>query len=810
MTMSSAVSKVTLNGDGVQTSWPFAFKVWKAADLEVSITNAEGVTTVVSNWSVSLADTGGTVTYPTSGPALPSGHKITIARSMDFLQDVDLVSGTRWDPEVVETALDRATAERQQLKEKLDRAIVVDIAATTTPEALRDSIFAARDTAVSSAASALDSAERAEIAATTASYYNHEGVLTTGQDTIALPWAYDTDVGVEVFLSGIKQTEASLIFVDSYTVKLDTPVSADTPFEVVSMAGAKGEIGYNTGSSLIGFLQAGTGAVARTVQAKLRDVVSVKDFGAVGDGVTDDTAAIQAALNSGARWVSLPTGTFLAGPVILPSGVGLVGNGGILKAKAGSYYQVYIPNGSVNSTVDNVTFDAAGLITAGSPTGETACISSATTSGTMSGLRLTNNRFLNIPTTLGQRIHAIQLNYGEAYVAGNYTPQCGGDIYNFNNGYFIVEANIAKNSGDGGIAFNNNARGCIVGNFIQKCDLGVGAGPEGTDAKPDHTLLISSNEIVACGDGINMGWFAYPGKTAPRNVKIVGNTVAKCKRSGIRHDGSNASWEGYVTIIGNTIHGCGGTDYDGTAGAGMGIAIGSCKYTLISGNILHDNAGTDIVVGGMGNVEVIGNALNAGVYAESGGTWADFASSYGLIANNIAVGRRLLIQNATGVRVLGNTLTLGLTTANQGAVVVAATANETTISENNFVNCGNAVHLPNSAGWLTNDVLNNNKFFNCTNKVVNSPLPREGDVYVECMFLGTTDGSGNFSVAHGTSNNGGYVVSASAFVKGNVGESIPMTLAYVDGDIARFTSSTGYAGRACRAWIRYNKDAGTW
>jgi hypothetical protein len=49
------------------------------------------------------------------------------------------------------------------------------------------------------------------------------------------------------------------------------------------------------------------------VQSKLRETVSVKDFGAVGDGVTDDTAAIQAAVNVG-------------GDVFFPKGIYLISN----------------------------------------------------------------------------------------------------------------------------------------------------------------------------------------------------------------------------------------------------------------------------------------------------------------------------------------------------------------------------------------------------------------------------------------------------------------------------------------------------
>ena len=57
----------------------------------------------------------------------------------------------------------------------------------------------------------------------------------------------------------------------------------------------------NTNINTTDFTQEGKGSVSRSVQNKFEELVSVKDFGAIGDGTTDDTNAFKNALATGKR-----------------------------------------------------------------------------------------------------------------------------------------------------------------------------------------------------------------------------------------------------------------------------------------------------------------------------------------------------------------------------------------------------------------------------------------------------------------------------------------------------------------------------
>jgi Pectate lyase superfamily protein len=113
-------------------------------------------------------------------------------------------------------------------------------------------------------------------------------------------------------------------------------------------------------ASEITYNPAGTSAVARTVESKLRDVVSVKDFGAVGDGVTDDILAFTRAIATG-KDVLVPEGTYRLAPTAVQTIANLgeqllYGEGtATLKVDLASSIQLFIFNGPVS--LENLSVD---------------------------------------------------------------------------------------------------------------------------------------------------------------------------------------------------------------------------------------------------------------------------------------------------------------------------------------------------------------------------------------------------------------------------------------------------------------------
>jgi hypothetical protein len=155
-----------------------------------------------------------------------------------------------------------------------------------------------------------------------------------------------------------------------------------------------------SGSNSVGYLPAGTGAVTTTVQTKLRESVSVKDFGATGNGVADDTAAIQAAINyiglAGGGTVRLPKGVYLTTSTLTIDyiSVELVGDGGL----------------SVNYPL---VLGSAGVVGQGQHTGATRIFASFT-SGPVVRVKKSSCALIElcVDGSEARRLAALSTNYG--------------------------------------------------------------------------------------------------------------------------------------------------------------------------------------------------------------------------------------------------------------------------------------------------------------------------------------------------------------------------------------------------------------
>ena len=144
---------------------------------------------------------------------------------------------------------------------------------------------------------------------------------------------------LSVFVDGVNQygpgAQYSYVETSSTVVTFNSGlhVGAEVKFTSTQQQGA-GAID----SSQVSYDPPFTGSVATNVEAKLAQTVSVMDFGATGDGVTDDTAAIQAAaaaLGTSPGTVFFPAGTYVVtGKVSCYSGQNFISEGAALDVSA--------------------------------------------------------------------------------------------------------------------------------------------------------------------------------------------------------------------------------------------------------------------------------------------------------------------------------------------------------------------------------------------------------------------------------------------------------------------------------------------
>jgi parallel beta-helix repeat protein len=311
----STPSRTDQVANGVTTQFFFNFKTASTAHVKVFVDEAP----VVIGYSVALntnqdSSPGGSVTF-TVAPA--NGKIVRLERTRPISQD------SVWTPM---SAFKGAT-----LSAALDNMVMIDQQTDrrTTDAELRVGVLEAGLPAETAARIAADTAEiaaRVQGDSETRTYV--ESVVTgqfAGTGVVPLTWSATGDglsvrfpiPGSALFsptmylvtLSGVTQVPT-----DDYTVDLGTHEIVFTsapPLGVPIAVRATGySLGVNEGDTSL--ITATGSTTARTLAARFSDAVNVKDYGAKGDGITDDTAAIQAALN-----VSAPRGK----TVVLPRGI---------------------------------------------------------------------------------------------------------------------------------------------------------------------------------------------------------------------------------------------------------------------------------------------------------------------------------------------------------------------------------------------------------------------------------------------------------------------------------------------------------
>jgi parallel beta-helix repeat protein len=651
MTISTTTTRIAYDGDGATTAFAVPFPFFGAGELEVierdTAAGTEALRILGTHYTVAGGDgAAGTVTA-SSAPS--ASVRWVIRRKTARTQATDYTPNDPFPADTHEKALDRLTLIGQELGEESDRSLkfpktdAADLAPTLPASVARASRVLAFDGA---------------------------GAPTVSTKTLA-------------------QLESEA---DNAAASASAAASAAAAASASAGSAAGSAVAAATSAAAAAApILAEGGTAARTVSARFGDALNVKDFGARGDGVTDDTAAIQAALDfvlATNRRIAIPSGTYTVGALTISYAMELrLDKGATLKLKTGANANlltvaasdVTIRGGTLDGNKANQT---ANGIAIAATTVDRVLIEDVTIKDTLSyGVRLQDgddlivrNCRLTATKDTGIQFFCTGKSVNRALACGNVVDRSDDASYdggcvkmtNTSGGttFKFVECRIAGNRATMATAPTGTdvvaleiwcggllaAQSCaIVGNTVHGGDFGI-------SLNGNVGGLIEGNSVFGpSGIGIELADSAH--------CSVVANAINGNSNSaiGIAASGTISPCI-HSTVVGNTIQ-----NVKSAMVSNIGIYIGdSATGAIISGNNLFN----------AGNIMIELNGVNDAVVSENQCD-GDSASVVGIAA-----------INGSGVTITGNrfkSLTVGVqivvnTATTQDRIVVAGNNSDSSVS----------------------------------------------------------------------------------------------------------------------------------
>jgi len=429
------------------------------------------------------------------------------------------------------------------------------------------------------------------------------------------------------------------------------------------------------------YTPAGTGAVPTTVQEKLRESVSVLDFGSnTTPGTTDMTAAAQAATNTG-KAVFWPAGTYKVAGVTYSGKVVWFSNGDAVIVSDGSILSATNAEDSVidNLTLNNIT--APWIITRNPANWAASVIGTLQQSNTVLGYMPTVN-----DGDIWGSLTAAQQN------------QTISPLITLDGASNIT---VSRIKGRFAVVIIKNA----IDSVIRDCNIRGG--------KSQFGALVFDNSATLNGIGnqANNNKVRY---SANNGVCFLGNsdfqaTGNNCSRNG--ESGVKTYQDGYVNYRGNIVgNSCNDNYYDGIdAASSYPLSTAILTYHNIVGNRCYRNGGTGLNTDGQGNnVEA-----NHFYFNYKKGLWA--------ICSNSLIGSNKLVDNNQ----------LRNASEHELLVDVSGVANNSIINNKIWSGAGansNAIYTPNaSTNYIANNFAKGSSFYFGNAGTINSVLENNVD-----------------------------------------------------------------------------------